>query len=74
MAEEFRSNDFSPLSSPAERYILRHTLTGHPKIVRRTIHQLHNLGYAPAGNWSPLQPTGQPDEVLSLLIQSLWIE
>lgn len=75
MAEEFRSDDF-PLDSIAtpEYHTVRHALTGSRQGVQRTIHRLHNLGYTQAGDWSPPQPTGKPNEVISLLIQVLRLE
>ncbi|MCU0544206.1 MAG: hypothetical protein MUE44_18855 [Oscillatoriaceae cyanobacterium Prado104] len=44
-------------------------LIGSPKTVTSTIQALHSLGYAAAGDWSPLQPTGKPPEVMSVLIR-----
>jgi hypothetical protein len=68
---------FDPRQVPntaAPQQSIRHALTGSPLAVHRTIHRLHNLGYVEAGHWSPPQPTGQLDQVISLLIQRLQLE
>jgi hypothetical protein len=54
---------------PENREQLKHLLIGSPKTVTSTIQALHGLGYAAAGDWSPLQPTGKPSEVMSILIK-----
>jgi hypothetical protein len=46
---------------------LKHLLIGSPKAVTSTIHSLQVLGYAPVGDWSPLLPTANPGEVMSIL-------
>lgn len=50
---------------------IRHLLIGSPRAVRRTIHRLHQLGYAEAGAWSRLLPTANPGEVMSILVRYL---
>ena len=63
----------SPLSqfaledSPPGREPLRHLLIGSPRGVTSTIHNLHRLGYAEVGVWSPLLPTPNPGEVMSIM-------
>ncbi|MEH2069269.1 MAG: hypothetical protein V7K47_14090 [Nostoc sp.] len=42
---------------------------GSSKAVTSTIHYLQVVGYASAGDWSPLVPTSNPDEVMSILIR-----
>lgn len=48
---------------------LKHILIGSPKVVRSAIHNLHVRGYAEATAWSPLQPTANPHEVISVLMR-----
>ncbi|HIK31750.1 MAG TPA: hypothetical protein IGS17_17905 [Oscillatoriales cyanobacterium M59_W2019_021] len=48
---------------------LKHLLIGSPHAVRSAIHALHVLGYAEVGAWSPFLPTGNPGEVMSILIR-----
>lgn len=53
-----------PPSDNQER--LRMILIGSADWIVQTIHQLHSLGFADVGDWSPLLPT--PDgELLSIL-------
>ena len=52
---------------PPGREPLRHLLIGSPKGVISTIHNLHRLGYAEVGIWSPLLPTPNPGEVMAIL-------
>lgn len=64
----------SPLLTPPQREPLRHLLIGSPKAVRSAIHALHHLGYAEAGIWSPLLPTANPREVMSILVRYVLLE
>jgi hypothetical protein len=57
-------DDISPGREP-----LKHLLIGSPRGVRSTIHNLHVRGYAEAKQWSPLMPTKNPGEVMSMLIR-----
>ncbi|AFY44595.1 hypothetical protein [Nostoc sp. PCC 7107] len=50
---------------------IKHLLIGSPKAVTITIHRLQIIGYASVGDWSPLLPTGNSDEVMSILIRQL---
>ena len=51
---------------------IEHRLTGSREVVTRTIHYLHLIGYAPEGNWSPLQPNpDNPKQVISILVRHL---
>jgi len=52
---------------------LKHLLIGSKKTVISTIHYLHVLGYAHATDWSDLIPTGNPGEVMSILIRQIVI-
>jgi hypothetical protein len=79
MAQEFLPNpsedSIPPVSGetqqqvPADRETLKHILIGSPKVVRSAIHNLHVRGYAEATAWSPLQPTANPREVISILMR-----
>jgi hypothetical protein len=50
---------------------IKHLLIGSPKAVTSTIHYLQVIGYVSMGDWSPLQPTGNPDEVMSILSRQI---
>jgi hypothetical protein len=62
-----------PLGQPTtpHRQPLKHLLIGSPKAVRGTIHALHVLGYAEVGAWSPLIPTANEGEVMSILVRQI---
>ncbi|MGD1911248.1 MAG: hypothetical protein ACFB2X_10430 [Rivularia sp. (in: cyanobacteria)] len=53
---------------------LKHLLIGSPKAVTRTIQHLHQLGYAQVGDWSPLLPTLNPGEVMSILSKQILVQ
>jgi hypothetical protein len=55
--------------APSNRERLKHILIGSPELVRSTIHNLHVRGYAEVIAWSPLQPTANPGEVMSVLLR-----
>lgn len=67
----------TPISNPTsenplpKRERIKHLLIGSPKAVTRTIHHLQIIGYASTGDWSPLLPTANPDEVMSILIRQI---
>ncbi|WP_442936925.1 hypothetical protein [Nostoc sp.] len=44
---------------------------GFPKAVSSTIHYLQVIGYASVGDWSPLLPTANPGEVMSILSRQI---
>ena len=46
---------------------LRHVLFGSPGAVAQTIKLLHKLDYAEPNDWSKPMPTGEPNEVMSVL-------
>ncbi|MBE9116756.1 hypothetical protein IQ249_12685 [Lusitaniella coriacea LEGE 07157] len=64
-----------PLRQPEipHREPLKHLLIGSPKTVRGAIHALHVLGYAEVGAWSPLIPTTNEGEVMSILVRQVWV-
>ncbi|WP_157374226.1 hypothetical protein [Nostoc sp. PCC 7107] len=53
---------------------IKHLLIGSPKAVTSTIHYLQVIGYASVGDWSPLQATGNPDEVMSILSRQILMQ
>lgn len=55
--------------TPNIREPIKHLLVGSPKGVRNTIHTLHVRGYAEVSEWSPPQPTANPNEVMSILVR-----
>ena len=49
---------------------IEHRLTGSREAVTSTIYYLRLIGYAPQGNWSPLEPNpDNPEEVISVLVR-----
>ncbi|MDZ8188080.1 MAG: hypothetical protein RMX96_24905 [Nostoc sp. ChiSLP02] len=57
-----------------KREPIKHTLMGSAKAVTSTIHYLQVIGYANVGDWSPLVPTGNADEVMSILIRQILMQ
>ncbi|MHC5829314.1 MAG: hypothetical protein ACYT04_78710 [Nostoc sp.] len=57
-----------------KREPIKHLLIGSPKAVTSTIHLLQVLGYASVGDWSALLPTGNPDEVMSILSRQILMQ
>lgn len=58
-------------NSYPEREQIKHTLVGSQRAVTGTIRVLHQLGYASVGDWSPLLPSTNPGEVMSILTRSI---
>lgn len=52
----------------------RHMLFGSLSFVQASIHILHTLKYAEANDWSRPLPTGQPNEVMAILIKRVRID
>ncbi len=65
-------NQSSQQSFP-KREPIKHLLIGSPKAVTSTIHYLQVIGYASVGDWSPLLPTANPGEVMSILSRQILI-
>lgn len=59
---------FTLSGKPANRMIL----IGAPEWVRGVIHRLHCLGVAEVGAWTPLTPTRNAGEVISILKKPRW--
>ncbi|MBD2336667.1 hypothetical protein H6G64_06635 [Calothrix sp. FACHB-156] len=53
---------------------IKHLLIGSAQAVTSTIHYLQVIGYASTGDWSPLVPTENPDEVMSILIRQILMQ
>ncbi|MEA5554817.1 hypothetical protein VB713_28240 [Anabaena cylindrica UHCC 0172] len=53
---------------------LKHLLIGSPKAVTSTIHYLQVIGYAEVGDWSPLLPSPNPNEVMSILNRPIVVQ
>ncbi len=67
----------SPSASPeptANREPVKILIIGSPKGVNNIIHTLYRLKFAEVSAWSPLQPTANPDEVMSILKRQLSIK
>ncbi|BAY86084.1 hypothetical protein NIES267_55900 [Calothrix parasitica NIES-267] len=62
------------ISQVTEPEKIRHTLIGSSFAVTRTIQVLQKLGYANVRDWTPLVPTSNPGEVMSVLIRSITVE
>ncbi|WP_416235652.1 hypothetical protein [Nodularia sp. UHCC 0506] len=65
------SENPSPENASPRREPIKHLLIGSPKTVSSTIHYLQVIGYASIGDWSPLLPTTNPGEVMSILIRQI---
>lgn len=50
---------------------IKHTLIDSQRAVKSTIKVLHQLGYANITDWSPLLPSSNPDEVISVLTRAI---
>ena len=64
----------SIISQGKEPEKIRHTLIGSSKAVMGTIQVLQKLGYANIRDWTPLVPTSNPGEVMSVLIRSITVQ
>ncbi|MBW4569882.1 MAG: hypothetical protein KME31_18215 [Tolypothrix carrinoi HA7290-LM1] len=59
---------------PPKREPIKHLLIGSAKAVTSTIHNLQVIGYASVGDWSPLLPTANPGEFMSILSRQILIQ
>ncbi|WP_293121844.1 hypothetical protein [Moorena sp. SIO4G3] len=48
---------------------VEHTLKGSRQAVMHSMHMLYTLGYAEICEWSPLEPTEVPDEVITTMMK-----
>ncbi len=83
MSEEFIPDASETLAPPASsnapsessprREPIKVLIIGSPQGVNNTIHTLYKRGFAEVTEWSPLQPTSNPDEVMSVLRRQIRI-
>ena len=79
MFQEFTQGSNGSTVPPANPNILpdygyehvRHLIFGSPIVVRLTIQLLHKLNYAEPNDWSKPLPTGQPNEVMAVLMKRI---
>ncbi|KOP25212.1 hypothetical protein AMR41_17565 [Hapalosiphon sp. MRB220] len=73
MAEEsVILEDKSSNQVQVSREKIKHVLVGSPNVVKRTIQQLHIIGYADIGSWSKpviAGSLGESGDVVTLLIK-----
>jgi hypothetical protein len=63
----------TPSEPSPRREPVKVLLIGSPKGVNNTIHTLYSRGFAEVTAWSPLQPTSNPGEVISVLRRQIRI-
>lgn len=76
-ASETPTIPVSPSASPeptSSREPVKILIIGSPKGVNNMIHTLYRLRFAEVTQWSPLQPTANPGEVVSMLIRQISIK
>ncbi|MBE9040036.1 peptide ABC transporter substrate-binding protein [Oscillatoriales cyanobacterium LEGE 11467] len=75
MPENFLPNpascDLKTMSTTQPPEPVKILVIGSPLGVTNTIHTLHRLGFAQVGEWSPLVPTQNQGEVMSILMRRL---
>ncbi|MDZ7970363.1 MAG: hypothetical protein RM368_36460 [Nostoc sp. DedSLP03] len=70
---DFTINQISSQATPLKEP-LKHLLIGSSKAVTSTIHYLQIIGYADVGDWSPLLPSPNPGEVMSILNRPILVQ
>jgi hypothetical protein len=76
-ASETPAVPVTPSASPeptSTREPVKILIIGSPKGVNNMIHTLYRLRFASVTQWSPLQPTANPGEVVSMLIRQISIK
>ena len=63
----------TPSEPSPRRELVKVLLIGSPKGVNNTIRTLYSRGFAEVTAWSPLQPTANPGEVMSVLRRQIRI-
>ena len=63
----------TPTEASPRREPVKMLLIGSPQGVTNTIHNLYSRGFAEVTAWSPLQPTSNPGEVMSVLRRQIRI-
>lgn len=80
MTEEFlRDTNETPApeassASSVRRDFVKVLIIGSPQGVNSTIRTLYSRGFAEVTAWSPLQPTSNPGEVMSVLGRHILIQ
>ncbi|NEO03683.1 MAG: hypothetical protein F6K50_52885 [Moorea sp. SIO3I7] len=64
------STDFIPNQNNNPKKQRIKSIKGSPEAVINTIYGLCALGYSKVSDWSPLQPTGIPGQVISFATKS----
>ncbi|MBD2778634.1 hypothetical protein ICL16_42970 [Iningainema sp. BLCCT55] len=67
-------NVSSPTTDTSGKEPIKHMLIGSPKAIRATIHYLHVVNYAQTADWSPLLPTPNPGEFMSIFTRNISVQ
>ncbi|MEH2243778.1 hypothetical protein [Nostoc sp.] len=70
---DFTINQISSQAIPLKEP-LKHLLIGSSKAVTSTIHYLQVIGYADVGDWSPLLPSPNPGEMISIFNRPILVQ
>ncbi|MEH2170694.1 MAG: hypothetical protein V7K41_29390 [Nostoc sp.] len=70
---DFTINQISSQATPLKEP-LKHLLIGFSKAVTSTIRYLQIISYADVGDWSPLLPSPNPGEVMSILNKPILVQ
>lgn len=73
MEEFLPGTNETPTPPPPHQKHLKVILVSSPQVVNSTIRTLYTLGFAQVTEWSPLQPTPNPNEVMSVLSRNVTI-
>jgi hypothetical protein len=57
------------LPASANREVLKIILISSRPVINRTIHSLHHNNFAQVSDWSPIVPTQNPGEAISILVK-----
>jgi hypothetical protein len=68
------SSDDIPTQPHRKRERIKMIVIGSPKAVNSVIRKQYVLGFANVTEWSPLQPTSNSDEVMSVLRRQILID
>ncbi|AFZ16846.1 hypothetical protein [Allocoleopsis franciscana] len=68
------NSDHIPKQPRPRRERIKMIVIGSPKAVNSVIRKQYVLGFANVTEWSPLQPTSNSDEVMSVLRRQILID
>jgi hypothetical protein len=71
MQEFLPESNETPTEPVPERERLKVILVSSPQVINSTIRSLYTLGFAEVTEWSPLQPTPNPNESMSVLSRNV---